>query len=222
MKKLESSLKNMLLVLTLVTAISVAILAYVNALTLEPIAEAQANILKDAIGKVVPAFDNNPADEVDTITLSGQTVRLYAATKDGKYVGSAVEAKAPGYGGDIKILVGFDAEGNIYGYSILAHAETPGLGSKVGEWFQKEGKGDIIGKNLATEELLVSKDGGSVDAITASTITSRAFLKAVQTAYLAFKGNVKEADAVSGSTQQVKSDNEDSSTEESVSENKED
>lgn len=206
MKKLESSLKNMLLVLTLVTAISVAILAYVNALTQAPIAEAQANILKEAIGKVVPEFDNNPAEEGEVIELSGQSIKLYPAIKEGIYVGSAVEAAAPGYGGAVKILVGFDAEGNIFGYSILAHSETPGLGSKVNEWFQKDGKGDIIGKNLKDGELTVTKDGGSVDAITASTITSRAFLKAVQTAYLAFKGNVKEANAASGASQQVKSD----------------
>ena len=63
MKKLESSLKNMLLVLTLVTAVSVALLAYVNALTQKPIADAQANILQTAIGLVVPEFDNNPAAE---------------------------------------------------------------------------------------------------------------------------------------------------------------
>lgn len=221
MKKLESSLKNMLLVLTLVATISVAILAYVNELTKAPIAQAQADILKNAIGLVVPEFDNNPAEEVEAIELSGQNIKLYPAIKDGKYVGSAVEAAAPGYGGAVKVLVGFDAAGNIFGYSILAHSETPGLGSKVDQWFQKGNKGDIIGKNLSEGELRVSKDGGSVDAITASTITSRAFLKAVQSAYLAFKGNTKEADAVTGATSQVKSDNGESS-ETPATENKED
>ena len=214
MKKLESTLKNMLLVLTLVTAISVAILAFVNGLTQEPIAEAQANILKNAIGQVVPPFDNNPAEQMDEIQLSGQTVNIYAAMKDGKYVGSAVEAKAPGYGGDIVVLVGFDAQGNIYGYSILSHSETPGLGSKVNTWFQKGEKGDIIGQSLEQQELKVAKDGGTVDAITASTITSRAFLQAVKTAYLAFKGNTKEADAASSATTQVKSTDDDSSSSE--------
>ncbi|WP_287828799.1 RnfABCDGE type electron transport complex subunit G [Bacteroides sp.] len=221
MKKLESSLKNMLLVLTLVTAVSVALLAYVNALTQKPIADAQANILQTAIGLVVPEFDNNPAAEVDEVEVGGQAIRIYAAMKDGKYVGSAVEAKAPGYGGDLQVLVGFDADGNIYGYSILSHSETPGLGSKVATWFQKGEKGDVVGKNPGTAELKVSKDGGEVDAITASTITSRAFLQAVKTAYAAYKGNTKEAEAISGATQQVESQDVEATEAEASSNNKE-
>ena len=205
MKKLESSLKNMLVVLTTVTAVSVALLAYVNALTQEPIAQAQANILKNAIGEVVPAFDNNPTDEVDEVEVSGQTIRIYAAMNAGNYVGSAVEVAAPGYGGDLRVLVGFDAEGKIHGYSILSHAETPGVGSKAVTWFQEGEKGDVIGKNPKTADLRVTKDGGEVDAITASTITSRAFLQAVQTAFAAFKGNTKEAEAISGATTKVES-----------------
>ena len=63
MKKLESSLKNMLLVLTGVTAISVALLAYVNELTKEPIAQANAKTLSDAVSAVVPGFDNDPIAE---------------------------------------------------------------------------------------------------------------------------------------------------------------
>ena len=205
MKKLESSLKNMLLVLTLVTVISVGLLAYVNALTQEPIAQAQANVLKEAIGKVVPEFDNNPADMVDELEVAGQTVRLYAAMKGDQYVGSAVEASAPGYGGTMNILVGFDVDGNIYGYSLLSHAETPGLGSKADTWFQKGEKGDIIGMNPGTKALKVDKDGGDIDAITASTITTRAFLQAVTVAYNAFKGNDKEVEGMSGATQQTES-----------------
>ena len=64
-------------------------------------------------------------------------------------------------------------------------------------WFQKDGKGSIIGKNPSTDNLTVSKDGGSVNAITASTITSRAFLLAVNNAYNAYK---KGADSNSGAT----------------------
>ena len=84
-------------------------------------------------------------------------------------------------------MVGFDAEGNISGYEILGSSETPGLGAKADKWFQKEGKGNVIGKNPANDNLTVSKDGGDVDAITGSTITSRAFCRLVATAYDAFK-----------------------------------
>ena len=67
MKKLQSSLKNMLLVLTGVTAVSVALLAYVNELTKGPIAEANAKTLNEALKKVLPEFTNNPVAESDTI-----------------------------------------------------------------------------------------------------------------------------------------------------------
>ena len=99
------------------------------------------------------------------------------------------------------MLVGFDTEGNILGYTLLEHAETPGLGAKADQWFQKGQKGDIIGKSPA-EPLTVSKDGGQVDAITASTITSRAFLKAVNQAYNAYK--VTPVDGKSGATEKIK------------------
>ena len=103
------------------------------------------------------------------------------------------------------MLVGFDPQGNILGYTILAHAETPGLGAKADKWFQKGEKGDIIGKN-PSEELIVSKDGGKVDAITASTITSRAFLLAVNNAYKAYKAT--PIDGETGATKQKKEDKE--------------
>jgi electron transport complex protein RnfG len=111
-----------------------------------------------------------------------------------------------GFGGDLKVLVGFDTEGNILGYTLLEHAETPGLGAKADLLFQKGQKGDIIGKSPA-EALTVSKDGGQVDAITASTITSRAFLKAVNNAYNAYKAT--PVDGESGATKQEKEEKED-------------
>jgi electron transport complex protein RnfG len=120
----------------------------------------------------------------------------------GKDLGAAVESTTGGFGGDLKVLVGFDSEGNILGYTLLEHAETPGLGAKADKWFQKGEKGDIIGKN-PKEPLTVSKDGGQVDAITASTITSRAFLLAVNRAYNAYK-DIPATDAETGATKQVK------------------
>ena len=117
----------------------------------------------------------------------------------GKNLGAAVQSSTMGFGGDLKVLVGFDTEGNILGYTLLEHAETPGLGAKADQWFQKGQKGDIIGKSPA-EPLTVSKDGGQVDAITASTITSRAFLKAVNNAYNAYK--VTPTDGETGTTKQ--------------------
>ena len=177
MKKLESSLKNMLLVLTGVTAISVALLAYVNELTKEPIAQANAKTLSDAVSAVVPGFDNDPIAEKKMQEVNGVQYSVYPATKGGEY-----------------------AEGNIIDYSLLSHVETPGLGSKAADWFKKGNKGDITGMNPGEAALTVSKDGGKVDAITASTITSRAFLNAVNAAYAAYAGQ-ETADGTTGATQ---------------------
>ena len=206
MKKLESSLLNMVLVLTSVAVIMGGILAFVNHLTEGPIAEQKAKALADGI-KSVMGVDEITVSNTDTVrqNVAGKelTYVIYQ-TKDakGNGLGAAVESTTGGFGGDLKVLVGFDPEGKILGYTLLEHAETPGLGAKADKWFQKGEKGDIIGKS-PIEPLTVSKDGGQVDAITASTITSRAFLLAVNNAYNAYKAT-PETDANSGASQQVK------------------
>jgi len=211
MKKLESSLKNMVIVLTGVTVIAGALLGYVNELTKGPIAEANAKALSDAIALVVPGFDNNPAEAPETIELNGATYKIYKATKGGEFIGAAVESSANGFGGALNVLVGFDKDGNIIDYSLLSHAETPGLGSKAADWFKKGQKGDITGKNPGKGVLKVAKEGGDVDAITASTITSKAFLNAVNNAYAAYSG--QNVDGTSGATEQVVAPAEEKTTE---------
>ena len=201
MKKLESSLMNMVLVLTGVTVIAGALLGYVNEWTKGPIAEANAKALSDAIALVVPGFDNNPAENPESIELNGATYKIYKATKGGEFIGAAVESSANGFGGALNVLVGFDKEGRILDYSLLSHAETPGLGSKAADWFKKGQKGDITGKNPGKAALVVNKDGGDIDAITASTITTRAFLNAVNNAYAAYSG--QNVDGATGATPQA-------------------
>ncbi|WP_033148709.1 RnfABCDGE type electron transport complex subunit G [Prevotella sp. P6B1] len=209
MKKLESSLLNMVLVLTSVAVIMGGILAFVNHLTEGPINDQKAKALADGI-KNVMCVDNLKVAKTDTVKQNDakgkeMTYIIYqiqdAQNKD---LGAAVESTTGGFGGDLKVLVGFNPEGNILGYTLLEHAETPGLGAKADKWFQKGEKGDIIGKSPA-QPLTVSKDGGQVDAITASTITSRAFLLAVNNAYNAYKAT-PAADAETGATQKVKED----------------
>lgn len=205
MKKLESSLTNMVLVLTGVAVIMGGVLAYVNHLTEGPISEQKAKALSDGIKTVMCVDDLDVAAPVEVKQNDAKgkelTYIIYPAKdKQGNDLGAAVESTTGGFGGDLKILVGFDPEGKILGYTLLEHAETPGLGAKADKWFQKGEKGDIIGKT-PSEPLTVSKDGGQVDAITASTITSRAFLLAVNNAYTAYKAT--PADGETGATEQA-------------------
>ncbi len=192
MAKLKSSLKNMFLSLTIICVASASILATVNHFTVDPIEKAKKAKLENAIKQVVPAFDNSPSEEFYYGTTSaGDSLKIYPATKGGSIVGYAVESRSTkGFSGEIKVLVGFDKNGNVYNYEVLQHAETPGLGSKMNEWFKtNKNKQSIIGKNISGKTLAVTKDGGSVDAITAATISSRAFLEAVNLAYEAYSGS---------------------------------
>ena len=205
MKKLESSLTNMVLVLTGVAVIMGGVLAYVNHLTEGPINEQKAQALADGI-KAVMVCDDLLVSKTDTVRQNDSkgkelTYIIYQTQdKQGKDLGAAVESTTGGFGGDLKVLVGFDPDGKILGYTLLEHAETPGLGAKADKWFQKGQKGDIIGKDPAVNKLGVTKGGeGEVDAITASTITSRAFLLAINNAYKAYK--VTPVDSQTGATE---------------------
>ena len=211
MQKLESSLKNMVLVLVGVALVVGAILAYVNHITTGPIAQKAEQSLAAGIKSVMGAEDLQVAEPENTDqTIDGKQVSFVihkCSDKSGKLLGAAVESTTGGFGGDLKVLVGFDTEGKILGYTILQASETPGLGAKATTWFQKDGKGSVIGKTPKDGDLHVSKDdkgGNAVDAITASTITSRAFLKAINQAYGAYIG--KGADGESGASK-VKGNN---------------
>ena len=154
MKKLESSLLNMVLVLTGVAVIMGAILAYVNHLTEAPIMEQKEKALADGI-RTVMACNELVVAKTDTIRKTDSKGKELAyiiyKVKDAqdKEIGAAVESTTGGFGGNLKVLVGFDPEGIILGYTLLEHAETPGLGAKADKWFQKGEKGDIIGKSPA-------------------------------------------------------------------------
>jgi electron transport complex protein RnfG len=206
MKRLSSTLPNMFLSLMAICVASAAIVTGANLYTSEPIAASRAAALKTAVGEVVPSCDNDPiADAYMAPLANGDSLRIYPAKKDGQLVGAAVDSYSMnGFNGEIKVIVGFDTDGNLVNYSVLQHSETPGLGSKMEDWFRTDkNKQSVIGRSMKDEggSLKVSKDGGDVDAITASTITSRAFLDAINRAYAAFIGGT--VDASSGASAQT-------------------
>jgi electron transport complex protein RnfG len=183
----QSSLVNMVMTLFVICLLSSAVLAGIYAVTKDPIEAAKVAKTNIAIAKVVPEFDNNPSSEVFEKSIDGKTCRVYPAKKNGAIVGYAIESfTTAGFGGRIVVMVGFNNDGTINNTSVISHSETPGLGDKM-----VEGKGTFSlqfkGKDPATFKMIVKKDGGDVDAITASTISSRAFCDAMNLAYLIYQ-----------------------------------
>ena len=190
-------------VLTGIALVAGAALASVNELTKDTIQQLKEKSEQDAIAQVLGGGDVK-VQQIDTIAINDCNYIVMNAGEKGVAV-KAVDPQNASFGGGLTIMVGIDPNGVVLGYSILETHETPGLGAKANEWFQKGQKGDIIGRNLAENELTVSKDGGDVDAITASTITSRAFLRAVNAANQAFYQTMKKdeiTDGVSGASKQ--------------------
>lgn len=177
----------MVVVLCTITLIASASVGGVFVLTKESIAEAQQKKVNDAISMVMPGFDNTPSTEAITQTVDGETIRIYPATKSGAPVGYAIETFSKnGFGGKINLMVGFLPDGSISDVSVISHNETPGLGDKI-ERKKSNFSLQFEGKNPETFKLAVKKDGGDVDAITASTITSRAYADALDRAYKVFQ-----------------------------------
>jgi len=195
MAKMESTLRNMVLSLSLISMAMVAGLGYVYKVTKGPIEMADKQKEITAVTEVLPPFDNDPIKQKKEI----EGLTFYTATKGGKLVGCAVKTfTTKGFAGRFDLMVGFKPDGSIKKIVVLEQKETPGLGAKMTDSsFTKQFKD----KDIATFKLKVKKDGGQVDAISAATISSRAFCDGVQKAYdLYMKNFVKSATAVAGAS----------------------
>ncbi len=185
MAKKESSFLNMVLTLFVVTVIASFTLATVYNLTAEPIDQAREDKRQLAISQVVPEFDRLESRQFLPVD-GGDSLEFNFAYRNDQVVGVAINTWTnKGYSGRISAMVGFDTEGNIIDIVHLQHAETPGLGDKI-----EKGKSDwsdqFKGLNPSSADIRVTKDNGEIDAITAATITSRAYCDAVQRAYDAY------------------------------------
>lgn len=184
---------SMAITLTVISLLASTALAFVYQVTKGPKQQASDAKKNFAIKKVTPEFDNEPGKEAYRIASfdGGDSLTCYPAKKGGQLVGVAIETwTMNGFSGLIRIMVGFDTTGTIINTSVLEQKETPGLGTKMTEPFFKD---QFNGKNPESFKLSVKKDGGDVDAITASTITSRAFCDAVTRAYNSYtKGGTNE------------------------------
>jgi len=189
-------LSRLALVLTVITAGAALLLAMVESVTREPIAQQRRLVTLNALKSVLPPADNSP--DQDTVSLAtgkdknGEDVEtvFYRGRKGQDISGIAFKVVAPdGYSGNIYIMVGIDPEGHVSGIEVLQHAETPGLGAKVEEaWWKDQFKG----KGLDNADWRVKKDGGEFDQITAATITPRAIVGAVRKGLEFFKAHKDE------------------------------
>ncbi len=196
--KKKSSFINMVVVLFIVSTIAATILAFVYQATKEPIAKAKLEKKKKAIGLVVPEFDTvySPINNMFKIALAeGDSLECYPTKKGEEFSGYAIKANtSKGFSGTFWIMVGFTPDGKIYKTSVLEHKETPGLGDKMqkskSKWSEQFTGLDVPNiKDTDGDGILieVKKDQGTIDAITAATISSRAFCNACERAYIAFK-----------------------------------
>lgn len=185
MAKKKSSLVNMLIALFVITLVSGAILGKIYMLTKEPIENAKKAKTENAVKEVLPAFSSLKEHSVEATDLKKGDYIVFreAYNEDGQLVGTAIETITDkGFGGRVKLMVGLLPDMTINKISVLSQAETPGLGAKMTGIF----KDQFDGKKV-NGEMKVKKDGGDVDAITAATISSRAFCDAVNRAINYYK-----------------------------------
>ncbi len=184
--KRESSFINMVITLFLVAAVAALALGGVYTVTKEPIAIAKQKKLEAAIKSVLPDFDT--IKEAKFIDPEGKdSLTFYYAYKDSLQIGAAIKTYTmEGFSGKIELMVGLLEDGTINNTAVLAHKETPGLGDKM-DVSKSDFPLQFKGKNPADFKLYVTKDGGNVDAITAATISSRAFCDAVERAFITFE-----------------------------------
>lgn len=201
MAKRESTFLNMVLTLFLVSVIAAGALGYVYDFTKDAIEESKLKAQSEAINKVLPSFENLGESYKVATEAGADSLEFFPAYNGDELVGVAIKTYTnKGFSGYISIMAGIDNSGNFSGYEVLEHEETPGLGSKMGIWFNNSEKPNqyVIGKNPESHKFLVSKDGGDIDAITASTITSRAFLDALTRAYNLYNQSPDSTSGASG------------------------
>ncbi len=197
MKKKESTLANMVVVLFGITLVAGLSLGYVNELTKGPKAQAKLAKKVNALQLVLPDYTNEPVAEVSMLQWDSlrDSVEIYSAYADSAFAGAAVTGiSEKGYSGPVRLLVGFQPDGTLKNIAVLEQKETPGLGTKMkGDRFLRQ----FVGKNPAEFDLRVRKDGGDVDALAGATISTRAFSEATRQAYEVYReysGNLKDVE----------------------------
>ena len=171
--KKEGGIVQLVVVLGLITFICALLLGVINGVTADKITQNGIETRNAAMAEIIPDAD---FEDLDT-ALSAEDV--YKAIKDGEEIGYCVQVEPKGFGGNLTMIVGINADGTVAGAKVTSHAETPGLGAKSQadpNWITQ------FAGQTADGQLKVAKDGGTINAITGATITSRAVTDGVNTA----------------------------------------
>lgn len=163
----KNALKNAfpVILLTIVVAISVTLLTFTDRLTRDQIQAQEEQKIQSMLSEMFPDMSRYDFEN-----------EIYTIYSNGDKLGYAFIAIGKGYGGDINILVGLEDETTIKGITIISHTETPGLGTRIAESSFTD---KFMG--LSIEDVALSREGGQIDAITSSTISSTAVIDAVRT-----------------------------------------
>ena len=170
MKKSFNEIIKPVLVLVSICLVVTALLAYINSVTSPIIAKAEEEKTQQAMTEVLSEADSFEKLEIEN--LPERVTEAYSATNGAGYV---FMLTTKGYGGDMKLICGMDADGVIEQCKTLSHAETSGLGSKTAE---DPYRNQYCGKSAETL--------GEVDAITGATISSNAYKNAIEDAFKAY------------------------------------
>lgn len=170
------------------------VLAISDSITVDDIAARALEDRLNSLSQVIPdsIHDNNlVADAITMKNERNKEITVYRATREGKVTGVAYEIFGSGYAGEMKLMLGLDAQGKILGVRVIAHKETPGLGDKM-----EEKKGDWILRftglslgNPPPDKWKVKKDGGQFDQFAGATITPRGVIDAIRKGLELFAAN---------------------------------
>ncbi len=194
----KSMLRNGL-ILAIFAFFCTALVALVDRQTFDKIKEQQQLELKRVLHQIIPdTLHDNELIEHCILIHNEEVLGIdsplpsYIASMKEKPVAIAMETVAPdGYSGNIRLIIGISAEGEVLGVRTLSHAETPGLGDKI-EMRKSDWVLGFNGMFLLSEDDTrwnVKKDGGEIDQFTGATITPRAYVKAIKRALVYFNAN---------------------------------
>lgn len=180
------------------TVVGTLLLSSTFMTTRAPIAESEREAKLKLLEQVLPRTLHDNALLADAVELPAggdlgnrEVTLAYRGRLAGQASAVILEATAPdGYSGDIKLLIGIKADGELAGVRVLAHKETPGLGDYIdiahGDWITRSFDGQSVSRT-PEEQWKVKKDGGSFDYMAGATITPRAVVKAVHKALRYFE-----------------------------------